>query len=97
MAAKSRIDSGGRVVLPAAFRRRLGLEPGDAIVMELRGDEVRLRSSSLALRRLQDRLASRERTGGTLVSEELLADRRSERSAALPAGAVRRRSRSPKA
>ena len=75
--SKGRLAAGGRLVVPAEFRRRLGLQPGDTVVIELRGQELRVRSSDAALRRLQDRLAARRSPRGR-ASDELLAERRAE-------------------
>ena len=56
--ARSKLVDGGRIVVPAAFRRAMGLANGDAVILELHGDELRVRPARAALRRLQARLAS---------------------------------------
>lgn len=76
---KARMVEGGRVIVPAAFRKAMGVAKGDTLVMELHGDELRVRSARAALRRLQDRLrAHAPGPGEPLVSEELIEDRRKE-------------------
>ena len=55
-AAKGKIVEGGRVILPAAFRKAIGLAKGDTVLMELHGDEIRIRPARSALRRLQEKL-----------------------------------------
>jgi len=35
-----KVDELGRVVLPVEFRRSLGLDPGDGVVMNLEGDHI---------------------------------------------------------
>jgi AbrB family looped-hinge helix DNA binding protein len=45
MAARHvRIAPGGRVVIPAEFRKALGVHIGDSVVIELKEGELRLRS-----------------------------------------------------
>lgn len=76
---KGRMVEGGRIIVPAAFRRAMGVTKGDALVMELHGDELRVRPARSALRRLQERLkAHAPKAGERLVSDELIAERRRE-------------------
>jgi AbrB family looped-hinge helix DNA binding protein len=74
---KGRIAEGGRILVPAAYRKALGLARGDTILIELRGEELRIRPARSALRRLQDKLKTYAAADG-LVSEELIAERRAE-------------------
>ncbi len=76
-AAKGKIVEGGRVILPAAFRKSLGLAKGDTVLMELHGEEVRLRPARSALRRLQEKLRDYAPENGS-VADELITDRRQE-------------------
>jgi AbrB family looped-hinge helix DNA binding protein len=39
-----KIAPGGRVVIPAQFRKTLGVRVGDSVVIELKDGELRLRS-----------------------------------------------------
>ncbi len=71
-----RID-GGAVVVPDDYRRALGLDDGDALVMEIHGEELRIRPALSALQRVQERLKP-YRIPGRLASDELIADRRAE-------------------
>lgn len=77
MAAKGKIVEGGRVILPAAFRKSMGLAKGDTVLIELHGEEVRIRPARSALRRLQDKLRDYAPESGS-VADELIADRRQE-------------------
>ena len=78
-AIKSRMVEGGRIVVPAAFRRALGLTKGDALVPELHGDELRVRPARSALRPIQARLAAHAPSPDEpMVSDELIAERRRE-------------------
>ena len=76
-AAKGKIVEGGRVILPAAFRKSMGLAKGDTVLIELHGEEIRIRPARSALRRLQDKLRDYAPESGS-VSDELIADRRQE-------------------
>jgi bifunctional DNA-binding transcriptional regulator/antitoxin component of YhaV-PrlF toxin-antitoxin module len=78
-AKRSRLVEGGRIIVPAAFRRAMGVAKGDALILELHGEELRVRPARGALRRIQERLASlAPGPGEPLVSEELVAERRRE-------------------
>ena len=75
--AKGKIAEGGRVILPAAFRKSLNLAKGDTVLIELDGDELRIRPARSALRRLQEKLRDYAPKEGR-VSDELIAERRRE-------------------
>lgn len=74
---RGKVIAGGRVALPADFRRSLGLQNGDTVLFELNGDEVRIRPARSSLRRVQERLRAFAPSDG-LVSDELIAERRAE-------------------
>jgi AbrB family looped-hinge helix DNA binding protein len=76
-AAKGKIVEGGRVILPAAFRKSMGLQKGDTVLIELHGEEVRIRPARSALRRLQEKLRDYAPASGS-VADELIAERRQE-------------------
>lgn len=75
----ARIGPNGRVVIPAPFRRALGLEAGDEIVVLLdpRGG-LRLLTPKQAIVRAQELVESYVRKGRRL-SRELLEERKEER------------------
>ncbi len=77
LTAKAILKEGGRVVLPVAFRNAMKLSEGDALVFELEGDELKVRSSASALSRLQQRWKSINH-GAELASDILLRERRIE-------------------
>lgn len=77
--ATTKIVEGGRIVLPADMRRALMLKQGDPVVIELTGEELRIRSTKAALRRVQAYLSD-FRTE-KLASDELIEDRRAEAAA----------------
>lgn len=75
---RGKIVSGGRLQLPADVRKQLGFEDGDAVILEIENNELRVRSQRESVRRLQERFRHLRPTDGTLVSDELIADRRRE-------------------
>ena len=76
-AERTKIVEGGRIVIPARFRKAMGVDKGDTLWLELHGDELRIRPARSALRRIQDHLRDYVQPG-RLVSDELVADRRIE-------------------
>ena len=78
MAHTQRVTIGpqGRLVIPAAMRRQLGLEPGSVVLLRLEGGALRLERQEAALNRLRARYA--RATGGPSVVDELLTERRGE-------------------
>ena len=74
-AQRGKIVSGGRLIVPAEFRRLMGLSDGDTVVMEIEGDELHVRPLRAALRRVQERLKPYAIEGKS-ISDELIADRR---------------------
>ena len=71
------LAAGGRVVVPSLFRKALGLRPGDAVIMVLEDEEVRLLTPSRAIRRAQEIV--RHYVGeGRSLSDELIEERRRE-------------------
>jgi AbrB family looped-hinge helix DNA binding protein len=73
----TRVAAGGRIVIPAAYRKALGIKPGDDVVLQLQSEEIRLYSRKQALRRLQDRVAKAIPRNVSLA-DELLRERKEE-------------------
>ena len=40
--ARTRINENGRMVIPASFRKALGINPGDELVLRIEDDELRI-------------------------------------------------------
>ena len=74
---KTRLDQGGRVAIPAEYRRALGLRPGEEVILRLGDGEITLLSVAQALRRAQDAVR-RNVPEGRSLSDELIAERRTE-------------------
>ena len=63
-------------MIPAAFRKALGLREGDELVLRLEDDAVRIVSLGRAVERAQAIVARYAR--GRRLSDELIAERRRE-------------------
>jgi AbrB family looped-hinge helix DNA binding protein len=75
--ARAKIGPGGRLVIPAAQRRELGLEVGDQVVLRVADNELRITSLNQRIRHIQA-LVRRHNPSGELLSESLIRDRRAE-------------------
>lgn len=73
----TRIAAGGRIVIPANFRRELGVDVGDEVILRLTGGEVRILTRSQAIREAQALVRNCVPAGRSLV-KELLQERRKE-------------------
>lgn len=74
---KTRMSEGGRLVIPAEFRKALGLRQGDEVVLALEDDGLRLMTLDQAIRRAKALVRTFVPEGVSLV-DELLKDRREE-------------------
>jgi antitoxin PrlF len=74
---KVRVAAGGRVVIPAEYRKALGLRIGDEVILSLEDEEVRLFTLERAIRRAQE-LVRRYVPEGRSLADELIAERRAE-------------------
>ncbi len=77
MRAKAKIGPSGRVVIPAAFRKEMGLKAGDEVLMRLEDGEVTLYTRAQAIRRAQE-LVRRYVPKDVSLADELIAERRRE-------------------
>jgi len=73
----TKVSEGGKISLPAAFRRQLGIEPGTPVLLRVEDGELRVRTVQSSLRRLQSD-ASRVFAGSGETVDRFLADRRVE-------------------
>ena len=71
------IAAGGRIVIPAAFRREMGAEVGDKVILRLVDGEVHILTPSQAIRKAQALVRQHNPMGRSLV-KELLQERRKE-------------------
>jgi AbrB family looped-hinge helix DNA binding protein len=72
---RTRVNENGRVVIPASFRKALGIDVGDEVVLEIRNDELRITTLRGRVERAQRRAQRYLKGRGSLV-EELLSERR---------------------
>jgi AbrB family looped-hinge helix DNA binding protein len=76
-ASRAQLGGAGRLVIPAEYRRRLGIKPGDELMLVLEDDEVRILTPARALARAQELVGRYLGAGGSLATE-LIAERRQE-------------------
>jgi AbrB family looped-hinge helix DNA binding protein len=74
----SKINQNGRIVIPAAIRRHMGLKAGDSLLMEVEDGVLRMESHRARIRRIQQEFKKIIPPGGMLISNELIAERREE-------------------
>ncbi|MBI3646446.1 MAG: AbrB/MazE/SpoVT family DNA-binding domain-containing protein [Acidobacteriales bacterium] len=72
---RMRVNENGRVVIPASFRKALGINAGDEIVLRIEDDELRIMTLKRRLERAQQRIRRYIEPGRSLV-DELIAERR---------------------
>jgi antitoxin PrlF len=70
----AKLGEGGRLVIPAEYRKALGVEVGDELVLVLEEGSVRMLTSREAIRRAQAVVRSYVPEGKSL-SDELIAQR----------------------
>ncbi len=70
-----RINENGRVVIPATFRRALGIKPGDEVILRMEEDELRITTMKRRIERAQRLVRKYVKPGASLV-DELIAERR---------------------
>jgi AbrB family looped-hinge helix DNA binding protein len=77
-----RMSETGRLSIPAKQRKQLGLEDGGMVVTRVENGELRIRPVRTVLAEVQEKvsglLAAAGVKPGTLISGELIADRRAE-------------------
>jgi len=72
---RRRVNENGRVVIPASFRKALGINVGDEIVLRIEDDELRITTLKRRIERAQ-RLVRRHVKPDTSLVDELIAERR---------------------
>ena len=73
----TKVDRHGRIVIPAEYRRALGLREGDPVTVQLDDGELRILTRAQAIRRAQEILAP-YLAGKPSPVDELIAERRAE-------------------
>ena len=72
-----KVIEGGKLVIPARFRRELGIGVGDTVIIELADDALHVRSLESAIRKAQAIVRGFVPAGASLV-DDLIAERRAE-------------------
>jgi AbrB family looped-hinge helix DNA binding protein len=70
-----RVNENGRVVIPASFRKAMGINAGDELVLRIEDDELRITTLKRRLERAQRRVRRYVEPGRSLA-DELIAERR---------------------
>jgi AbrB family looped-hinge helix DNA binding protein len=70
------VGAQGRLVIPAALRKALGLKPGDRLIARQEGESLVLERREAIGKRLQDRF--RHIPNEVSLVDELIAERRAE-------------------
>lgn len=76
-AQRVKIVDGGKLVIPAAMRRQLGIGTGDTVLVDVDNGELRVRSVTRAIERARA-ILRRHVPDGVNLADELIADRRRE-------------------
>jgi AbrB family looped-hinge helix DNA binding protein len=71
---RARVTEGGRLVIPADFRRQLGLQPGTEVILDIADGDLRIRSLGRAIARAQS-LVRRHVPQGASLTDELIRER----------------------
>ncbi len=74
---KSRLNANGRIVIPSEIRKRMGLNPGDDVLMTLDDGVLKIESQLARIQRIQEELKPFAKSG-LRASDELVAERREE-------------------
>ena len=71
----ARVNENGRVVIPASYRKALGIKAGDKVILRMEDDELRITTMKRRLERAQRRIRQYVKPGVSLA-DELIAERR---------------------
>ena len=72
---RMRVNENGRVVIPASYRRALGIKAGDEVILRVEDDELRITTMKRRIERAQRRIRKYVKPRVSLV-DELIAERR---------------------
>lgn len=74
---KTQLGKNGRIVIPVQFRKALGVQAGDELMMSLHEGEIRIFTRDQAIRNIQA-MVRRYVPEGRSLSQELIQERRAE-------------------
>jgi AbrB family looped-hinge helix DNA binding protein len=72
---RMRVNANGRVVIPASYRKALGIKAGDEVILRMEDDELRITTRKRRLDRARRRIRQYVKPGVSLA-DELIAERR---------------------
>jgi AbrB family looped-hinge helix DNA binding protein len=72
---RKRLSEDGRVVIPASFRKSLGINAGDEVILRIEDGEMRIMTLKHRIERAQGSVRRYVKPGESLV-DELIAERR---------------------
>lgn len=72
---RTALGTGGRIIIPAEYRRALGIRVGDPLILQLEDGELRVLTPRQAIKRAQEILRPYTPRDRSLV-DELIAERR---------------------
>jgi AbrB family looped-hinge helix DNA binding protein len=72
---RARVNENGRVVIPASYRKALGIKAGDEVILRMEDDGLRITTMKRRIERAQ-RLVRKYIKPGTSLVDELIAERR---------------------
>ncbi len=73
--SRTRVNENGRVVIPAAFRKAMGIRVGDEVVLRMEDNELRILTLKRRIEQAQRLVRQHMKPGSSLV-DELIAERR---------------------
>ncbi len=73
----AQISENGRIVIPAAFRKAMGLKGGEVVTIRMDEEGLHIQSRAQAIKRAQTKVRKYVPEGVSLV-DELIAERRRE-------------------
>jgi AbrB family looped-hinge helix DNA binding protein len=78
--AFGKINESGRLMIPAAIRKELGIKAGERLFMEVEDGVLRVQTHRSVIRRIQEEFRKHHpiKSGEMLISDQLIAERREE-------------------
>ncbi|MBI3793244.1 MAG: AbrB/MazE/SpoVT family DNA-binding domain-containing protein [Nitrospinae bacterium] len=74
---RTKVSRGGRVVIPAKYRKALGIAIGDNVVLRMEKGELRIKSLRASIKAVQDLFRAHVGKSRSIV-DELIKERRAE-------------------
>jgi len=71
----AKLTQNGRIVIPASYRKALGIKAGDEVILRMEDDELRITTMKRKIERARKRIRRYVKPGVSLA-DELIAERR---------------------